>query len=158
MDIMEYLAKIGLPIGQLAGFAIMLLAMRLLYVKVKSDLNRRIDGVENNLTQRINDVEHNLNRRIDGVENNLTQRINDVEHNLNRRIDGVENNLTQRINDVEHNLNRRIDGVENNLTRQIDYVAGSVSEIAFLLSDGENAPLTSTQAKHVQEMLHAEAA
>ncbi len=63
---------------------------------LKEDVNRRFDQMD---------------RRIDGVEQSLSNRIDGVEQSLSRRIDSVEKSLADRIDRVEF----RIDKVEHRL-------------------------------------------
>jgi DNA anti-recombination protein RmuC len=70
-----------------------------------------------------------LNRKIDRVEANLTEKINENAVQIgcvNQKIDRVETTLNQRIDHVEANLNQRIDRFEANLTKKIDEVAAEL--------------------------------
>jgi chaperonin cofactor prefoldin len=94
----------------------------------ESNLNNRIDTVNSNLTQTINQKESSLNNRIDTVTSNINNRIDTVnsnlsltinqkESNLNNRIDTVNSNLTQTINQQESSLNCYIDRINTDLQR-----------------------------------------
>ena len=62
-----------------------------------TSVHRRIDGVENSLNKRIDDLKHNdlvaIHRRIDDLESSLSHRIDDLKHNdfahLNNTIEAL---------------------------------------------------------------------
>ncbi|MHB1089645.1 MAG: hypothetical protein ACYC0U_00970 [Ilumatobacteraceae bacterium] len=114
---------------------------------VDDKLCQRIDGVESNLGQKID----NLGTRIYGVESNLGQRID----NLGKRIDGVESNLGQRIDNVESNLGqkidnveKRIDGVESKLGQQISNLSQQMNN-----TSSEHKVAMEKQSSEVKEKL-----
>ena len=90
-------------------------------------LDLKIDGVELKLMRRIDSVEQKLTEKIDGVEAKLTHRIDSVEQKLTEKIDGVEAKLTHRIDSVEQKLTEKIDGVEAKLTEKIEGVEHRLS-------------------------------
>jgi hypothetical protein len=83
-------------------------------------LDLKIDGVELKLMRRIDSVEQKLTEKIDGVEAKLTHRIDSVEQKLTEKIDGVEAKLTHRIDGVEAKLTEKIEGVEHRLSARDD--------------------------------------
>ena len=90
---------------------------------VREQLSERIDSVEKQLSERIDGVEKQFNERIDGVEKQFNERIDGVEKQFNERIDGVEKQFNERIDGVEKHIDgveKRIDSVEKQLNERID--------------------------------------
>ncbi len=85
--------------------------VRILAVRADAGFTQLHMGLEH-LNDKIDHVDDKLCQRIDGVENNLGQRID----NLGTRIDGVENNLGQRIDNLKIELGQQI----SNLGQRID--------------------------------------
>ena len=83
-------------------------------------LDPKIDGVELKLMRRIDSVEQKLTEKIDGVEAKLTHRIDSVEQKLTEKIDGVEAKLTEKIEGVEHRLSARDDTFDQKATARSD--------------------------------------
>jgi hypothetical protein len=93
-------------------------------------LFKEIQDTREELGEKINLVDlkvETLNKKIDGVDANLNQKIDSVEEKLDRKIDGVEERLNQKIDSVEEKLDRKIDGVEERLSQKIDAVASDLS-------------------------------
>jgi septation ring formation regulator EzrA len=67
-------------------------------------LDKKLDNRFDELNEKI---EHNsfkidvLNKKIDGVEENLTKRIDSVEYNLTKKIDAVAEDLSSHRSDTE---------------------------------------------------------
>ena len=85
-------------------------------------VDRRIDGLESSVNQRIDGLESRVDRRIDGLENSVNQRIDGLESRLDKRIDDLESSVNQRIDKLEAD-NRQMYGtlcrIEGILTRQL---------------------------------------
>ncbi|MCX5807680.1 MAG: hypothetical protein NT010_16695 [Proteobacteria bacterium] len=83
------------------------------FVDFKIDtLNKKIDGVHNELDVKIDGVYNKLDVKIDGVHDKLDKKIDGVHDKLDAKIDGLEISLKKEINRVE----KKIDGVAADLT------------------------------------------
>ena len=80
-------------------------------------LDLKIDGVELKLMRRIDSVEQKLTEKIDGVEAKLTHRIDSVEQKLTEKIDGVEHRLSARDDTFDQKATARSDALERKLDR-----------------------------------------
>ncbi|MBM4333898.1 MAG: hypothetical protein FJ117_22230 [Deltaproteobacteria bacterium] len=100
-------------------------------------LRQEIRDTREDLCEKINLVDfkvETVNRKIDGVRDELSQKIDGVEENLNQKIDGVRDDLNQKIDGVESRLsneiratNQKIDSVEVRLSEKIDAVAADLA-------------------------------
>jgi len=97
---------------------------------LRSDLEKRIDGLD----KRIDETRNDLGKRIDGVDkridetrNDLGKRIDDVDKRIDgveKRIDETRNDLGKRIDETRNDLGKRIDAVEDRMERFEDRMGG----------------------------------
>ena len=81
------------------GIAVSVITLFLLMIKfVKEPLDKRIDGVETNLSAQIDGVD----KKVDRVETNLSTRIDGVD----KKVDRVETNLSAQIDGVDKKVDK----------------------------------------------------
>ena len=79
-------------------------------------------------------------RRIDAVDDKLSDRIDAVDVKLSDRIDAVDTKLSSRIDAVDENLSSRIDAVDDKLSSRIDAVAADVTDLKISVARLEGPP------------------
>jgi chromosome segregation ATPase len=79
------------------------------------DVNARIDGVQEKLTEKIGGVEQKLTEKIEGVEQKLTEKIEGVREDLTQKIEGVRVDLTQKNSSLREDLTQKIDAVRQDI-------------------------------------------
>src|SRR6267142_2349910 len=73
--------------------------------------NQRVDVLRDKVEQGFRDV----NARIDGVQEKLTEKIGGVEQKLTEKIEGVREDLTQKNSSLREDLTQKIDAVRQDI-------------------------------------------
>ena len=101
---------------------------------IKADLRRTNDKLDATnqrvdvLRDRVEQGFHDVNTRINGVQEKLTEKIDGVREDLTGKIEGVREDLTQKIDGVREDLTKKIDGVHDDLTKKIDGVHDDLTQ------------------------------
>ena len=66
-------------------------------VEIKTELNTKIDSVEQKLNAKIDSVEQKLNAKIDSVEQKLNDKIDNVHISFNQKLEEVAKNSREEI-------------------------------------------------------------
>ena len=90
-------------VGVLTGFILVMMLTGLLWAKGMKVAPRISDREIVERLTRLEEGQKALNKRIDGLEQSLNKRIDDV----NKRIDGLEQSLNKRIDDLREEMNAR---------------------------------------------------
>ena len=99
-------------VGVLTGFILVMMLTGLLWAKGVKVAPRISDREIVERLTRLEEGQKALNKRIDGLEQSLNKRIDDV----NKRIDGLERSLNKRIDDV----NKRIDDLREEVNSRFN--------------------------------------
>ena len=101
-----------------------------LFWALRADTGKRIDKLEERLTQRIDKRDETLGQRISTSEEALGRRIDKSEERLIQRIDKGDEALGQRIDKGDEALGQRIDRQEERARANHKELVGKIGELA----------------------------
>ncbi|KJE19671.1 hypothetical protein FF36_06039 [Frankia torreyi] len=105
------------------------------------DLEKYLNGLNNNLNNGLNDLNNNLNSLNDGLNHDLNDLNNDLNKNLNGlndNLNGLNNDLNKNLNGLNNDLNNNLNGLNDGLNKNLNGLGDGLNGLNKNLGNGLN--------------------